>query len=88
MASSVAVDTHSPAEQRCRAISATVDDRRLWVDTVDGRRLGVPIAHLPWLSAAAPEARTNVLVEGAGYILYWPDLEEMVPVTTLFGLPP
>ena len=87
MSSSVGVDTHSPTQQRARAVSVRVDAERVWVETVDGRVLGVPIAHFPWLQDAPPAARARVELTGAGYMLLWDELDEVIPVPALFGLP-
>jgi hypothetical protein len=35
------------------------DDRTMWVDSTDGRTLGVPLAWFPRLMNAAPAARAS-----------------------------
>ena len=43
---------------------------------MDGRTIIVPLAWYPRLLDAAPEQRENWKLSGAGYGLYWPDIDE------------
>jgi hypothetical protein len=46
------------------------------VDLLDGRTIIVPLAWYPILLEATPEQRTNWQISGAGYGIYWPDIDE------------
>ncbi len=46
------------------------------VDLIDGRTIIVPLAWYPRLLDAADEQRRNWQISGAGYGIYWPDLDE------------
>jgi hypothetical protein len=46
------------------------------VDLIDGRTLIVPLVWYPRLFDATPEQRQNWQIAGAGYGIYWPDLDE------------
>ena len=48
----------------------------LAVDLVDGRTIIVPLVWFPRLLIASVEQRSNWKVAGAGYGIYWPDLDE------------
>jgi hypothetical protein len=84
------VSSSAPAEgveARTRAVAARVEADQLWVQTADGRTLGVPISQFPWLAAATPDQRAAVRLYGGGYVLLWDQLDEAVSVLQLFGLP-
>lgn len=65
------------------ARSVSFDDSMMWVDLVDGRRLGVPLAYFPRLLRAAPEARARFVISGGGSGLHWDDLDEDISVDGL-----
>jgi hypothetical protein len=46
------------------------------VDLVDGRTIIVPLVWFPKLLDATTEQRRNWQISGAGYGLYWPDVDE------------
>ena len=46
------------------------------VDLMDGRTIVVPLAWYPTLLDATAEQRLNWKVSGAGYGVYWPDIDE------------
>ena len=46
------------------------------VDLIDGRTIIVPLAWYPRLLDATLEQRRNWKISGAGYGLYWPDVDE------------
>jgi hypothetical protein len=46
------------------------------VDLIDGRTIVVPLAWYPTLLAASPDQRSNWKISGAGYGIYWPDIDE------------
>ena len=46
------------------------------VDLIDGRTITVPLVWYPRLLDATVAERANWKLSGAGYGLYWPDLDE------------
>jgi hypothetical protein len=66
-----------------KAVRVQVSSDTLTVDLEDGRTISVPIGWYPRLAYAKPEERANVQIAGAGYGLYWPDLDEDVGVEGL-----
>ncbi len=59
------------------------DEDTMWVDLVDGRTLGVPLAYFPRLLSATPAARMKYVVSGGGTGLHWDDLDEDIDVAAL-----
>lgn len=51
-------------------------DDTLAVDLIDGRTIIVPLAWFPRLLEASSEQRLNWKISGAGYGIYWPDIDE------------
>lgn len=66
-----------------RVVHVNVTDDTLTVDLEDGRTIAVPIGWYPRLAYGTPEERANVQISGAGYGLYWPDLDEDIGVSGL-----
>lgn len=60
--------------ERVKSVRFTVDT--ISVDLLDGRTSVVPLAWYPKLLAATPEQRGNWKVSGAGFGIYWPDIDE------------
>jgi hypothetical protein len=60
------------------------DEDTMWVDLVDGRTLGVPLAYFPRLLNASPAERMKYVVSGGGTGLHWDDLDEDISVLALF----
>lgn len=52
------------------------DEDSLTVDLTDGRTIAVPLAWFPRLLHATPEQRANWKIAGAGFGIYWPDVDE------------
>ena len=48
----------------------------LAVDLADGRTIIVPLVWYPRLLSASLEQRSHWKIAGAGYGIYWPDLDE------------
>jgi hypothetical protein len=69
--------------QLARIIKVTVTDDTLSVDLEDGRTISVPIGWYPRLAHGTPGERANFQISGAGYGLYWPDLDEDIGVEGL-----
>ncbi len=62
------------ADIRVRDVSITEDE--LSVALMDGRTITAPLAWYPRLANATPEQRAHWEVAGAGYGIYWPDVDE------------
>ena len=60
--------------ERVKDVHLTEDT--LAVDLVDGRTIIVPLAWYPRLLEATAEQRLNWKLSGAGYGIYWPDIDE------------
>jgi len=60
-----------------------VTDDTLAVDLDDGRTISVPIGWYPRLAQGTAAERTNFQISGAGYGIYWPDLDEDIGVEGL-----
>jgi hypothetical protein len=65
------------------AKSVSFDQGMMWVDLVDGRRLGTPLAYFPRLLNAKPELLTQYVISGGGTGLHWDDLDEDISVEYL-----
>lgn len=68
---------------RPRVVSVAVTDDTLSVDLEDGRTIAVPIGWYPRLAQGIPSERANFQVSGAGYGIYWPELDEDIGVEGL-----
>jgi hypothetical protein len=66
-----------------RIVSVTITDDTLAVDLEDGRTIAVPIGWYPRLTYGTPAERANFQISGAGYGIYWPDLDEDIGVEGL-----
>jgi hypothetical protein len=60
--------------ERVRDVRFTEDT--LAVDLADGRTIIVPLVWYPRLLNASLEQRSHWKIAGAGYGIYWPDLDE------------
>lgn len=59
-----------------RVMNVRLDDDSLIVSLMDGRTISVPIAWFPRLANGSPAQRQNWQISGAGYGIYWPELDE------------
>lgn len=66
-----------------RVVNVMVTDDTLSVDLEDGRTVSVPIGWYPRLAHGTPAERANFQISGAGYGIYWPDLDEDIGVEGL-----
>ena len=66
-----------------RAQSVSVMEDTLSVDLTDGRTISVPLVWYPRLTHGTPEERDNWRIEGAGWGIHWPDLDEDISVKGL-----
>ena len=55
----------------------------MWVELIDGRQLGVPLAYFPRLMNATPEQRMKYKISGGGIGLHWDELDEDISVDGL-----
>jgi hypothetical protein len=67
------------------AKSVNFDSSMMWVDMVDGRKLGVPLAYFPRLLAANPRQLSNYEISGGGSGLHWSELDEDISVEGLLA---
>ena len=65
------------------AKAISFDRDMMWVDLVDGRKLGVPLAYFPRLLKATPEQLSRYEMSGGGSGLHWDELDEDISVEYL-----
>ena len=65
------------------AKSVSFDANTMWVDFVDGRKLGVPLAYFPRLLNAMPAQREQYEISGGGSGLHWDEIDEDISVENL-----
>lgn len=65
------------------AKAVNFDKDMMWVDLVDGRKLGVPLAYFPRLLRATPEQLPHYEISGGGTGLHWDALDEDISVEFL-----
>ncbi|WP_342657772.1 DUF2442 domain-containing protein [Sphingomonas sp. NY01] len=71
-----------------RVLDVRFDDASLIVDLMDGRTIAVPLAWYPRLLHASAEQRAHWEKAGAGYGIYWPDVDEDLSTDGLLrGIP-
>ncbi|MGC3872969.1 DUF2442 domain-containing protein [Halomonas sp. GXIMD04776] len=63
-------------ETDLRVMSVSIGDDRLAVELMDGRVVVVPLAWYPRLANATQAQREHWEIAGAGYGIYWPDIDE------------
>ena len=71
------------SENKALARKVTFDADNMWVDLVDGRKLGIPLAYFPRLANAKASQRKNYIISGGGVGLHWEDLDEDISVSNL-----
>ncbi len=67
-------------EDSARAKKKWFDEFNMWVELIDGRKLGVPLAYFPRLMNATPEQRMKYEMSGGGIGLHWDELDEDISV--------
>ena len=67
------------------ANSVRFDEAMMWVNLVDGRQLGVPMAFFPRLLQATPQQRADFQISGGGLGLHWDELDEDISVPALLA---
>jgi hypothetical protein len=65
------------------AKSVLFDDNSMWVELVDGRTLGIPLAWFPRLLHATPEQRQKYELTVSG--IHWDELDEDISVAGLLA---
>ncbi|MGA9667313.1 MAG: DUF2442 domain-containing protein [Gallionella sp.] len=65
------------------AKAVSFDANTMWVDFVDGRKLGVPLAYFPRLLNATSTQREHYEISGGGSGLHWDDINEDISVENL-----
>jgi len=63
-------------ETDIRVMNVRIDDDSLIVSLMDGRTISAPLAWFPRLANGSAEQRLNWQISGAGYGIYWPELDE------------
>lgn len=71
-----------------RVSNVALTDVTLIVDLADGRTVSVLLAWFPRLLHATSKERDNWEVAGAGYGIYWPDVDEDLSVEGLLRRAP
>lgn len=67
------------------AKSVSFDAHNMWVELLDGRQLGVPLAYFPRLAKASPAQRKKYSISGGGMGLHWDNLDEDISVPALLN---
>ena len=75
--------TNSAVVTLARVLKVEVTDDTLSIDLEDGRSVSVPIGWYPRLANGTPAERANLQINGAGYGVHWPDLDEDIGVEGL-----
>lgn len=65
------------------AKNVTFDKNTMWVELIDGRVLGVPLAYFPRLLNATESQRKKFEMSGGGTGLHWNTLNEDISVKGL-----
>ncbi len=61
------------------------DEHMMWVDLMDGRILGIPLAWYPRLLHATPAQRERFEISFLGNGLHWEELDEDISVEGLLA---
>ena len=65
------------------AKSVKFDDDSMWVELIDGRTLGIPLAYFPRLFSAPASKRRKYVISGGGIGIHWEELDEDISVRGL-----
>ncbi len=66
-----------------RIVNVIVTDDTLSVDLEDGPTISAPIGWYPRLAHGTPAELANSQINGAGYGIHWPDLDEDIGIEGL-----
>lgn len=61
------------------------DEQMLWIELIDGRVVGSPLAWSTRLKEATPEQRENWRLIAGRTSVHWPDLDEDISVRVLMN---
>lgn len=75
--------TISDEAPESRAENVRFTPEALVVDLADGRSISAPLRWYPRLQAATAEQRGNWRLQGGGYAIHWPDIDEDLSVEGL-----
>lgn len=67
------------------AKTVSFDSSMMWIELVDGRKLGVPLAYFPRILNATPQQRLRFEMSGGGSGLHWDELDEDISVAGLLA---
>jgi len=65
------------------ARKVSFDADNMWVELIDGRQIGVPLAYFPRLANAKLQQRKKYIISGGGAGLHWDELDEDISVSAL-----
>jgi hypothetical protein len=65
------------------AKEVTFDADNMWVELIDGRQIGVPLAYFPRLANAKPAQRKQFVISGGGVGIHWDSIDEDISVPAL-----
>jgi len=77
--------TSSVVDEALIPVAVQVDDEMIRVRFQGGLEIATPVARFPRLRDAAPEKRTRWQLNGRGYGIHWPDVDEDISVRGLFA---
>jgi len=63
-----------------RVTEVTVTEDTISIDLEDGRSISIPIGWYPRVAHGTPEERADFEINGAGYGIHWPRLDEDIGV--------
>ena len=66
-----------------RAKEVTFDSDSIWVQLVDGRQIGVPLAYFPRLANAKPAQRKQYVISGGATGIHWDSIDQDISVPAL-----
>ncbi len=59
------------------------DSDMMWIELIDGRKLGVPLAYFPRLLDATAQQCQQYEISGGGSGLHWDEIDEDISVENL-----
>jgi len=65
------------------AKSIEFDSDMMWLELIDGRKLGIPLAYFPRLLGATPQQCQQYEISGGGSGLHWDEIDEDINVENL-----
>jgi len=65
------------------ASKVSFDSDTFWIELVDGRKIGIPLAYFPRLLKATDKQRQTFEISGGGTGLHWDEIDEDISVEYL-----